>query len=48
MAVAMTPLDDLTPSERAAVLAIDRLDVSPFCAIINGPDLASARRGRGK
>jgi hypothetical protein len=37
-------LDDLTPSERESVLAIDQHDVTGFCAIINGPDLVSARR----
>ncbi len=40
----MIALDDLTRSEREAVIAIDQLDVTGFCAIINRPDVASARR----
>jgi hypothetical protein len=39
-----TPLDDMSPTEREAVLAIDQLAVLGLCAIVNGPDVASARR----
>jgi hypothetical protein len=43
----VTALDDLTPSERAAVLAIDHLDVSGFCAIIQRAQNSGRARAEG-